>query len=202
MLEFTIEDKTFSLPVSWEQVTVGQYLNIQAIEGQHYNQKLKALILEAVSGIPYETICKCSLSQIENMNSVLQFIQSPPEFKEWKLPDTYKLNGKDVEIPKDLKTESLGQRIAFEQIIFPAITATGDIVTVMDKAVAIYIQPTFTGTPFDEKEYAKVIPLVRESLLIEAHPIASFFFREFKASLKQNQKHSKEAQTLMQSMQE
>jgi len=202
MLEFKIAEYKFEVPTDWSQIKVGQYMNVINIKGEHFPQKLKALIIEAVTGVPYDVICNSSRQGIENIYSALSFLSDVPDFKEWKLPTMYKLGEGSYQVPQDLNSESFGQRIAFEQIIFPAINETGDILTVMDKAVAIYMQPTATGQEFDEKLYAKVTKDVRESLLIEAHPIAVFFFRLFKNSLKPKERVSHQAETPILSQQE
>lgn len=197
MIHFKLGQDELKLPVGWSEVTVEQFLQLRAISTE--NDIIK--ILSILSGISYEKWSELKLANFEkavdDIISTLSWMSDIPDFKSLPMPKKYMLADKLIDIPDDLKLETLGQRFIFEREIFPCIERTGDVIEVIDKAIAIYIQPRVTGKDFDANKaiMADVESKVRASFIFEAYPIASFFFNNYMRWLSKKEKSSSKVET-------
>jgi len=208
MLTFSIGDTSFSIPTSWNEVSVGQFLQWQS------NEKIKAgdlsELLFILTGLQPESFEQLSEFDISRIALALEWIEDMPDFKELPLPSHYSLDGVSVNIPEQLTTESWGQKEYTEPILIDCLEKTGDVIDVMDKILAAYFYPLYASknNPLHKSHYLKdfvqhdekilnhkqfngksMIDLVHESKLIEAYPIASFFLRSCLRLSKQKEKH-------------
>lgn len=142
------------------------------------------MTLAIFSGLPYKDWYTASLlnTDIERIIDSLSWIENFPLLKKYPLPEKYHVGGKVIKVPQRIELETLGQRIAFEDLIIKSISLTGDILDVLDKAVAIYLYPKMTGKVFDTDKLDDVLDKVRNSSIAEAYPMGAFFLQKYLSS--------------------
>lgn len=177
-LKYIISGQTVYVPLAWSHVTVGQFMRMRKLPAgsnvSHY--------LEIFTGISRDTWGREDYDSLEDVISCMSFLAELPDFKTFVMPEKYSIGGKELEIPKDIKLKSLDQRINFEQFCMPPVNESGDVLNVLDMAIAFYIQPIYEDKPFSQA-IEPTMEAVRGTLLCEAYPIAAFFLRKYVMSL-------------------
>jgi hypothetical protein len=99
------------------------------------------------------------------------FMQTPFEPEDWKLPPSITIEGVEIRINIDIKNETFGQKLLLQEQVKP---------NEIEKAIAIYLQPAFSGEEFDYNKALAMIPLINKLKLCEIYPVANFFFSQLK----------------------
>lgn len=177
MLNYKLGDTTFTIPASLKEATVRQFMQFR----EHGKKHDLIMSLSIFSGLPYETWSDAELKyiDIERVVAALDWVQDFDMLKTMPLPSVYHVGGKEFVVPSNLELKTLGQRVAFENEIFPCMTRTGDLMEVLDRAVAIYFYPELTGSKYDTDKLGDVLEAVRDSPISEAYPIARFFLKKY-----------------------
>ncbi len=194
MNDFTINEIKVSLPSGWDGVTVDQFLKLK-------EAALKPDILVQLSILSNTDKQLWFDSDIETIyfETILDSIAwavTTPDIDNFIMPPVYQLGEKIIVIPKDLTLKTLGQKITFEQMILSKAVMVYDKpacdINVICEAVAIYLQPLYTGEKFDPEKLDEVVSLVRHTLFCDVYAIASFFLTQLFPSAKLKQSNSKE----------
>lgn len=100
MISVLINKEKFNIPTSWSDVMYSQWTKIQ-------NETDEIKILSIISTIPVELLENFNQKQLDKIGIVLNFLQTPIDFKEIGKPIT----------PIDIKRQSWGKRIEAEQLL-------------------------------------------------------------------------------------
>lgn len=100
MISVLINKEKFNIPTSWSDVMYSQWTKIQ-------NEKDEIKILSIISTIPVELLENFNQKQLEKIEALLIFLQTPFDFDNI---------GKPVN-PIDIKRQSWGKRIEAEQLL-------------------------------------------------------------------------------------
>lgn len=146
MLSVLINSKKVNIPISWSEVTWGQYL--QLIEPKNVIE-----ILSIFTGIPKEQLYKAKITGLEPVLIALKFIDQGMD-----IPERPTKLGK-YEIPKDITLETIEQYQLLQKEIDKATEAT-DLVGRI-KFVANYAAIYCQGLN-EEFDYDKSIALAKE----------------------------------------
>jgi hypothetical protein len=183
MKEFNINGQKFFLHVSWEDVTVEQFIKI------NNNPKLaKGDVLELasiLSGVDYDFFFELdpNVVNIDEILECLTFVKEIPDFKKIPLPSAFHIAGRPIEVPTDLTIECWGQKIMFEEKMSEALKLHGDPLPMIDQLLAIYFCNRITGKQFSEKDLPEATRLIGLSKITEAYPIANFFLNKYFKSI-------------------
>lgn len=180
MLNFSIDNRKFSLPVSWREVTVAQYLAIRTSKRIAESNDIVELI-SILTGLEYDFLfgLKLNAFNLDKIIANLEWFQDTPDFESLPLPATFNIGGKQLPITQDITMEGWGQKILFEQKIFKCQEETGDTFNVLDEALAIYFYHAYTGKVFNPDDLKEVLEAVRQTKILHAYPVAAFFLRNY-----------------------
>lgn len=180
MTEFNEGELTFSLPSNWKEITLGQFLAIRNLlkDGGAPDIFTQLSILSSVerefffhSEMPEE--------RFEEFISAIAWMGEAPDYSTFTKPELYEIGNKALVIPDDLTLKTLGQKYAFETKVLPVSVVVEETpmcdIDVMDMAVAIYLQPLYTGEKFNLETIDETIEDMQDSSL-QIHTGLQLFF--------------------------
>ena len=181
MVSFEISGKTISVPESWDDITCGQWLNIEKVK----DRSDVVAIFSALCDVPYNDLFLADLDEVMPMIERVSFISDTPDFLKIEAPKTVFISGKNIDVPQDIRLKTLGQFQTFQSKVLPHVLVYKDggiscDFKVMDVAVAIYMQPLITGKKFDAETLEETIKEVRSMPMLECFALANFFLNNLK----------------------
>ena len=185
MIAATINSKKVSFPASWAEVTVDQFYRIRSIDPKKEQALVICEVLEILTGIPAATWYDMEARE-DDTNTILgliEFIKDPIEWEGLEVPKEVTLGGKLCKVPKDLSLKTYGQAVLFESKVLPVVLEKGELTDVLKTALAIYLQPIYTGEKFDGEKLEDMEEVVGAMPIYTAFPVANFFFRKYLRSL-------------------
>lgn len=197
MLKFTLGETPFEIPASWHEVTVKQFRDIvNAKKAGDFTE-----IFSILSGLDYELI-NSTVRPIEQnilLEKAVAWAAVLPDWFNSPLPDTFKIGGKELNFKKDINQMSFGQYGSFLAMASANPMTWKDKlycnVNNVDKAIAIYLYPEWSGLDFSDK-WTDMIPEIDKLPFMECFAVASFFLNTLKKSqtLTDKEPNQKQAQ--------
>lgn len=190
MTPIKINGQSLEIPSSWDEVTVGQFIQLRE-SAECVNPVAK--IISALTGIEYETIesMKCDVS--DAVLQAINFVGNVPEFSKMIAPDKINIGGTDYDVIKDISEETFGQKIMMQQKINEATEAGKDLSVLIPFAIATYFQPIVFNEKYSGKKAEQFETVTSQCKIIEAFPVANFFLSRCIHSQKKNQNNSTSA---------
>jgi hypothetical protein len=177
---FILGSKQANIPSGYHELTLGQFVELSTLT----DLQDVCLILQALTGVSAQDWNDAELNalNIALLNNALIWLHEKAGFDKWPVPDNITINGKACEVPKRIEIKTLGQKAAFDRYITNEVSVDGGqtILTPrhMVKAIAIYMQPEYTGQKFNPDELDKMEGYVKGLSVMEAVPLATFFLRK------------------------
>ena len=164
MIAFNFEGKKIEVATKWEEVTVGHYINPHFLSGNAIQ------LLAALAEIDPLLLANAKKDYSKHFSKVVNFINKDP--LGWKRGGTEQLTvmGKTCLIPKDLESQTFGQKIMFGQIL----SKTTFHYAVIPEAVAIYIAPQLYPKNWYEK-IDEIAAEIKDLPIRDVNNIADFF---------------------------
>lgn len=170
MIPLLLGEQKFNLPISWEEITIKQWLDLREIDFTDI-----CSILAVLTGIDRDIwFSSTEVSDIEqNVIPQLEFLADPIDLTKVPLPKTVTIGGKQIEVPTDIGLKTYGQKIIFQREMLKYADAGGDFkIEFMPRALAIYLCPEEKFTDAAAIEYQKEVEQMK---VVEAYPVACFF---------------------------
>ena len=169
-IEYKGQKKTYSLPSSWEEVTVQQFIALEVSGG--YQGKYVQL-LQDLTGAPLPVIQNTKTDLQLQIRSALEFIiTKPPNWNKLARRDKYKFKGAFFEVPENLELETALQKILVQN----KLNSTKNVAECIPYVIAVYMQKVINGY-FDEQKAAVLEEEVLQMPIVEMFSLATFFFR-------------------------
>jgi hypothetical protein len=172
-IELKINEYTYTLPTTWQEVTVGQFIALN----DYANELSAARLLSIFTGMDYDVLLNLP---IEHFNVVvlpeMGFIGE--KFDPFKEPrkKTIHIGQYDFEAIIDPGRERLGQKLFLQQLVNNAITNNVQHYNLICPVVACYYAPfVHPEKKWDEKHVYQFAKLVENTPISEAYPEANFF---------------------------
>lgn len=172
MIHITINDKKAKLPTAWDELTFFQAT--QLIATSKFSEQLAALT-------------NLDVSEIKNSKNVfiqdellpyMQFLTEEPNLTEIPRPTKIVVNGKALDVPKDLGYLTFEQveylRLEARAYTEESVESSSDLLLT---AVAIWVQPIYFETDFDEGMIENTRSLLQDCKFVDIIALGSFFFR-------------------------
>lgn len=183
MITFKINDRSIQIPVSWNEVTFAQYLELFSL-GDDTIQ-----LVAIFTGMDYDTLKRASIIGLDRLYEVLSFINTPPVIPPYSPtcgPYSLPANSKGQ---FNIQYESLGQ---FEDARHIMNKLNGQILEhtkAYGKYVAIYLQKIKDGK-YDPLKVPDMEAEVQNFPALEVISLGQFFFLKLKNSLNGTKKTS------------
>lgn len=184
MIPFTMSGIACDFPQNYGELNFQQFFDLRK------NPVTDLEVIAILSGIPKREWELCENVNIDFfVKEYLEFLKDKADFDLFFLPDFITISGKQYPRPKEINLQTYGQKIALVSAIQEAEEKGGTEIDVYPFALALYMQPTITGTPFDMDAVDKLVPEIMKCKIAEAWPLCSFFLSNCEKSLKENQQH-------------
>lgn len=164
-------DRTIQIPCLWEELSLKQFMYIMT-EKELNSVKL----LACLTGLSEEYLLNAPASQINVAADYAFFMNEPPDFRKWEIPESVTIDGVTCKVPKDIRTETFGQKIYLHEEMNRVIKEEKQNIDAMPYAIATYFYTALTGDKvYTHEKVMSIIPRVLNMKAIEAVPVANFF---------------------------
>lgn len=174
MIKFVFEDKTVRVPSEWEEVTVEHFINPDFLSGNSLS------LLANLSGIPRQKLLNTTEDITGHLYKMVDFMQKDPQGYQKYKPEKITLQGKELDYPKDIEVERVGQKIMLQD----AVSKYQFVYEAIPEAIAIYLQPELNDGVFDDAKLPELIEEVKGLRIVDVYPIADFFLTNSRRILK------------------
>ena len=176
MIPYKLADQKFSLPESWNEITLRQWLQLRTIDAKDI-----CAVLSIFTGIPKETFYQArDIDYVEKMIPNLQWIATPIDLKELPVPSIISLNGETVVVPKDISIKTFGQKLMYQNEMVKHLDGEGNVkIEFLPMNLAIYL----CKDPFSDENVAAILPHIEQLPIVHAYPTGAFFLSSFRESL-------------------
>ena len=183
MIKDIVVDDSYrtDLATSWGEISLEQFFRLEL-----WNQTEEKNLIEAVAAltdIPLEIWNKSSYGDFKYVILPnIQWIFTDPKIRKIRMKDSIEIMGKEIEIPKNLEYESLGQKVAVDQKTAEYADRYKEDPTrmgfyQMSYAIAAYVSPLISGDDFDMKFTDIVQVAVQKARAIDVIPVGTFFLK-------------------------
>lgn len=170
------------IPQGWFDLNIRQYKKLKS-----YVRHNDIIFMAAMLDVSEQEIIDCDITDLDHIvyANVSWYISQKDTIEESMSKMKHKsitVDGKVIDIPKDLKMETFGQKISAEQLLEKA--ADKNPYDIIAEIIAIYLYPKVYNKKFD---YDAAIEFrdrhVYDISIIEAFPLGTFFLKRLGESL-------------------
>lgn len=183
MIAVKINDQKMSLPDKWDEVTTRQYM-----EMVKYSSDLNPIrMLSILLGMDYDTLQQCDADQMDiSAMNIMTFIGEPIDFKALPVVDKLTIGEKQVDVPKDIRRETLGQKLMMQTFLNELAQRKAPIIEVIPFAIATYLSPGYYEKPYDDKRAEQLLPMIENCPVMITHPLGYFFLNRWRMYVQKN----------------
>lgn len=122
MIEIKFENKTFTLPVGWDEVTFKQFIGIITVQQDELNSELETFvkILTALSGDKTLTayLNQMSIDDFNSLREYFNWLSDEFDSKKYKSKNKFfDIDGEKWKIKEDFNKLSVGEMVSLELMI-------------------------------------------------------------------------------------
>lgn len=180
MIPIKIDSISAQLPTSWDEVTLGQYIEM----AKHSDELSIIRLLSILSGVDYLVLMNVNSETFDDrIVDHMGFIREPINVHELPAVESLTINGKSYPLPDPAKC-TIGQKLGLESQIRigqDMNTLHADLVAT---AVAIYMQPLIDAAPYNDERIEPIRNMVLQLPLKQVYPAGSFFLNGWVKFLK------------------
>lgn len=181
-IPFTLGKIKGEFPVGWHETTLKQVIDY----GKQTNEFSFCERMEVFTGISRKLWNDLEINQanVAWFNTMVQWTRSMPDWTSYPVPEKVTINGKEIHINKRMELKVIGQLQKWAERcgskLIPIKEADGIKAIPFDiwaDAIAIFLQPEYTGKKFDPDTLDEMLPHVMKLPAIEAMPLGNFFLK-------------------------
>lgn len=170
MVSVTLNDIKYQIPVCFEELTTKQYQRIVAewdmdkpiVERDYF------ALFNILAGTDFKDYHASAENEVTIWNAIRWVLEQDFQFGE--LPKVLKIKERTIVIPNDITKLSIGQNIHLKQLL----AESKYMEERLSDAVAIYLQPLYDGTKFDEDRAKEIKTWIDEMPVYLIRPIGFF----------------------------
>lgn len=163
--------KKFELPTSWKEVTLRQFIEI--VNTENIGNKPDVL-LQILTGIDAKQWRRMKGGEIAFYEEKLTWISEGGviDVKKLPIPKYLVLEGKQVEVPKELTEIPWGAHLDSKNLL-----ENQDFFDSMPAILGAFLYCAYSGKKYDSEEADKLGPICEQLPCLEAYSVANFFLR-------------------------
>ena len=166
---------SFSIPQAWDELTLKQFIDLQ-----RWDREDLITMLSVITGLEYDVLFASETSGIEELIlQNLQWMRTPLDFESLPVPKEIMIDGKNFDVPQDIKEKTFGQKISLQLYLADAAKEGKFEIDCVAFALAVYFQPQINENKYNEDEAKKLLPIIEQCRFIDAYPVANFFLSKF-----------------------
>lgn len=179
MKEIKIEEKSYLIPTSWDEVTLDQFRLIFELEDESINNKIK--LFQVFIDLDRELIEQLSYDSFNEVIDVLNFVWTIDNELTEKIIE---VNGIKYGLHPDLEKLTLGEWIDLEYFMKDFKTNFDKIITVILRPVVTQDENGYTIEKFNDSTFNDRLQIFRKHLSPRyVLPITNFFLNFVKESM-------------------
>lgn len=172
------------VPQSWGETTLNQFYKLRNIDDNFKFSEDVAIM----TGLDKSIFLDSDNIEFDaKIYPVLEWMENKFDAHTYPVPDFVEVNGKKIARPKGIALGTFGQKLELQNLLTNAEKTAKDEIDCFAHALAIYLQPGYTGSKFDSDKAKELIPHILEMPLSQSWPLASFFLSNYGTYLKRNQ---------------
>lgn len=173
MLTLTIEKHNYDVPTQWDEVTVGQFIQLS----QYAEDLSAARLLSIFTGMDYEVLLNLPIEHFNvQVLPEMEFIGKPFNVFSLKRKNKITIGRFEFEKILDPSRERLGQKLFMQQLVNNAITNNLPHYGLICPVVSCYYAPfVHPEKKWDEKHVMEFSKLVERAKVADIYPEANFF---------------------------
>jgi len=172
MIPIKINGKESLIPGAWDELTIGQYIEI-SINTHRLNQ---LRLFSIISGINYALLLNLPEDGLDvNLDQILFWFNEPFDPNLLDRSETITINGKIITPPNDPGKKTLGQKLFLQSKVREAQSADALLCTIVSDAVAIYLQPMVDDAPFNDERAMELKTELLKLPITLIYPWGCFF---------------------------
>lgn len=178
MLVYRVNKKErIECPTCWEECTVEVFQRVYA-NCKEGDDLIK--IFSALTGLPYAQVSETKADELElELYRAVAFVLYDEErFRYIERPDTIKILGKTITIPKKIESLTVAQNFHVRSKMIGA----KNIETLISFATAVYLQPLIDESKFDLSRAKEIEKEILKMNIFDIYPIGSFLLGKLKKS--------------------
>lgn len=173
MITVLINGYQYDIPTKWEEVTLGQWIEMVKTGDSITHIDLLAIF----TGINKDVLANfpCDAVKLELIPE-MDLLNEPLNLSELKRPAVIHLGGRDIEPVLDPGRERYGQKVYLQQVITEAVARDAKMWELIAPSIACYYAPALHPEgKWDDRHVKKVEGIVYSMKITEAYPEAAFF---------------------------
>lgn len=188
-----------NIPENWDEVTLEQYYRLELWVRSGDENIVKAL--SHITDIPFEVWNRTKTSDFEAIiMPSISWMKENPKIRKRRMLRSITIDGKTIEIPRNIALETAGQKVACDQKMQEyALKYKDDVCRLgfyqMSYLIAAYISPKLSGEDFDMAYTDVVQQKVMKFPALEMLPLGNFFLKKFLAYALSNLEYQKSKET-------
>ncbi len=184
MIPFTLsKDIAFELPQDYGELTLKQLFDIKNKPDGDFID-----LMVILSGLPRSTWEQAKDFNIDvKIDPFLDWIKEKFTPESYLIKDFITVGDKLVKVPKEIKSQSFGQKLALEKEYYRIAKDGGSEQDLIPFALALYLQPAYFNNKYDSDQVSELLPLIMNCKVEETYPIGTFFLNSYAKSLVSNE---------------
>ncbi len=178
------EGETFmiNVPDSWDELSFRMYHQM-GLNKDKLNDPIT--LLSILSGKDYGYIYSFPVEELyAKVSPYLEFLSTPLNIDEQKMPDEILIDDVLVKIPKDLKVKTYGQKLMASQIVKRIYNEKVTMMASLPALCAIYLSAEYYKGKFDSDKVSEFEELLWDQPAKDVYSIGSFFLTKSLQSFK------------------
>jgi len=181
---FKLGTVPFSVPTSWDEVTVDQFFKLSKCDPKDY-----IAIVAVLSGLSYKKIELCKELDIDlQLAPHIEWTKEVIAWDKLNPPREVVFNLKVIKVSTDLELESFGQKVVYEQMLKEFITnakgdtedkRTADMAQIIPYGFSVYFCSKYYGKDFSKALVNTFMSTVMDLPIMTVYPIGAFFLRKY-----------------------
>lgn len=184
MINLIINDHTYKVPSTWEEVTLGQWVALAGAGDNLNHIKLLSIFTnlseDVLANLPCDAVKTDLIPEMD-------FIRQPIDLMTIPRPGVLELNGKTISVITDPGRERFGQKLFIQQLVTAALEREAGYWELVAPTIACYYAPFLhPDNKWDDRHVKAVEPYVYDMPVTVAYPEAIFFLNGYLKLRRQN----------------
>lgn len=166
--------KEVEAPENWGECSLGMWLRLSSWDGVDYVKGFSK-----ITGADYDIISRSKSKKLyRTLFDVISWTGDQVDWEHLRIPEYLTVNGKDIQVPRKIGEQSLGQKI----LVHEAMMRSENMNEVLPTALATYLDPLYHGSDFDRARAVKFEEEIKKLPVLEAYPVGIFFLTRLQRS--------------------
>lgn len=179
MISIKVNEKDINIPIGWSEVSTELYQKLKSVD-----EPTVVKLFAVICGMKDAEIADAKNEELEMMiYNLSSFVFSDEYFRYYKTPDYITIDGKDIQLPKNLESMTIEQNLIVRQ----RLSNCKFLEELIAFCTAIYLQPKIDNSIFNQERAKEIESRLLQMPIDQVFPIGFFLLNRLKNSGKSGQ---------------